>query len=1048
MTRRNTYLLKSLPFLLFFTITFSLYAQPRLIINEVSQGTNAKEYVELLVMGTPSCGQNNCLDLRGYYIDDNNGFYASGGSVGIAQGIVRFTQDPRWACVPFGTLIVIYNENDVNGSLPPDDFSTTDGNCRMIIPSDDCSLFERHTSLPNGSNSTIPTSGYIPCGSWNSLAMSNGGDSFQVINPANLTSAEFAVSYANNQNNTIIYFNVTMGGSVIYNANTVDNNPFNQANWTYGAVPTFETPGLPNNPANAAWIATLNNNCSPFPSPTISTTATDATCNCNGGATVTISGGARPFTYSWNNGVSSTDSIATDLCAGEYIVTAQTSDGCTISDTVTINQNAALTITSQAVNVSCTGSSNGSASVNTSGGTGLTYTWNPPVSSSSTATGLSPGTYTVTVSESGGCGVTDTIVITEPLPLSLQPSHADASCAGLCNGSASVTVSGGTAPYSYLWDSGEVTDNIQNLCAGSYCITVTDANGCSNDTCIAIAEPADIIISANPQNAVCNQPNGSADIEVSGGTGNYIYSWSNGSGFQDLASATPGNYCLTVTDQNSCSDTICISIGNTPGVSITNTTTNNATCNGDCNGTATIVPAGGSRPYSYTWTSISSIDSSASSLCEGSYTVIVTDSDNCKDTTIITINEPDPVLITAAPQDTVCIGETITLNASASGGTGSLTLSWSPAGPTVSPLVTSTFSVMATDENGCVSAPVQVTVPVFDPIKVTLDPPLPVCPGGSVTLNANVTGGNGNYIYSWSPVTSSSSSITLSPATEGTYSIVVSDNCTSAPDTASVEVVINNSSPVSFTSDTTRGCVPFCVTLKDNTAGSLISTWTVNGITKTGQQAEFCFSDSGNYDVTLHVQGANGCTGNLIEPSYISAYQTPVASFTSSPEQLSILSPIVELSNRSTGAESFHWLIQDSLFMAENMLYTFTDTGCYPVMLTAISVNGCRDSMIRQICVKDDFAVYIPNAFSPNGDGLNDTFGPSGFGFLSTDFVFQVFDRWGNMVYVTNDPLKPWNGKSNQGSIASPQDVYVYRIRLADSSGTSHLYKGTVTIVK
>lgn len=1048
MARRNTYLFRILPVFIFAFLGIKGICQPKLIINEVSQGTSAKEYVELLVMGTPSCSSSNCMDLRGFYIDDNNGFYAAGGSVGIAPGIVRFTQDPRWACVPFGTLIVVYNDIDVNLSLPPDDLSMTDGNCRMIIPANDCSLFERHTSAPTGSNSTIPTSGFIPCGSWSTLAMSNGGDSFQVINPTNLTTAEFAVSYANNQSNTMIYFNVTMGNSVMYNANLVDNNPFDQANWTYGVVPTFETPGSPNNAANSAWISQMNNNCSPFPAPVITSTSTDETCNCNGTATVTVTGGIRPYTYSWDSGITSTDSLASGLCEGSYIVNVTAANGCVVSDTIEVNSSASISITTNKNDLTCNGSSDGTAAVTVSGGTGLSYTWNPPVSSTANASNLSPGTYTVTVSESGGCGVTNSFVITEPVALSVQTAYKDASCFGTCNGEASVLSSGGTAPYSYSWSTGQTTDSVTGLCAGQVCVRVTDANGCFIDTCLTLLQPDAIQLTVTTSNSTCNLPTGSASVNVSGGNSPYTYSWTGGSTSNTASSLTPGLYCITVTDSSGCVDSVCVNVGNTPGVSSNLAASTNASCFNDCNGTALVSSSGGQLPYTYSWLPISSTGPDASSLCQGTYTAMVTDASSCKDTVHVIITEPDELIVIPVIPATLCIGEDVTLTATTSGGTGTNTLTWSPQGPLVSPDTTSTYTVSAIDQNGCSSATYNVTVNVFQPLNISVNTPLPVCPGGSVTLSTSVNGGNGAYNYSWIPTGNTTASLTLSPAVEGTYTVVVTDGCTTPPDTAVVEVVINNASPVSFTVDTTSGCVPFCVTLTDHTPGSVNSIWTIDGVTKSGSVAEFCFDEPGQFDLDLSVNGANGCSGVIHFDEYFTSFATPAASFTASSSQVTIFNPTVEFINTSQDASMVEWFISDSVYTRDSILYTFADTGCYNIFLKAYSTTGCYDSTEKEVCVKDDYAVYIPNAFSPNGDGTNDTFGPIGNGIASSDFLFQIFDRWGNLVFQSTDHLKNWNGKSNNGSSTSVEDVYVYKVRILDTSGNLHTYKGSVTLVK
>jgi len=139
--------------------------QAQLVINEVSQGASGtKEYVELVVTGTPTCSGIPTVDLRNWYIDDNNGAFASGAGTGIASGCVRLTNDPLWAAVPIGTIIVIYNDIDINPLVPAQDLSLSDGNCVLVIPVSNCTLLEKHSTQPAVANPLYPTTGFTTCG--------------------------------------------------------------------------------------------------------------------------------------------------------------------------------------------------------------------------------------------------------------------------------------------------------------------------------------------------------------------------------------------------------------------------------------------------------------------------------------------------------------------------------------------------------------------------------------------------------------------------------------------------------------------------------------------------------------------------------------------------------------------------------------------------------------------------------------------------------------------------------------------------------------------
>jgi gliding motility-associated-like protein len=315
-------------------ITKIQYSQ-QLIINEVSQGpSGTKEYVELLVVGSPTCNSIPTMDLRNYIIDDNNGNHASGSGTGIAPGCVRFKNIAFWQSIPYGTLILIYNDADVNALVPATDLSIADGNCRLVIPISDCSLLERHTTLPTTGSPTYPSSGYTTCGDWGTVAMSNSDDSFQTISPLGVML--HSVSWGNNTVSPIIYFAGTASAKVALMTNSTDNNPANQLNWIMAAAPANETPGSPNNAANAAWISTMNNSCLPILPLSVSISVSNASCNCNGSATLSASGAIAPFTYTWFPSGGS-NNVANGLCPNTYTVSYTSSNGCLESQTLAIS---------------------------------------------------------------------------------------------------------------------------------------------------------------------------------------------------------------------------------------------------------------------------------------------------------------------------------------------------------------------------------------------------------------------------------------------------------------------------------------------------------------------------------------------------------------------------------------------------------------------------------------------------------------------------------------------------------------------------------------
>jgi gliding motility-associated-like protein len=233
-------------FILFGLLAFSHGAQAQIVVNEFSQGASGnKEYLEFVVKGQPTC-TNSCADLRGWIFDDNNGWY---GSVAISPGCYRFKNDPNWACVPYGSIIVVYNSGDVNASLPADDPTDANNDHVYIVPITS-TLLELQNSLPNSGSMTYPSSGFGGSTTWTNMALNNSNDVVQTVDPANLTASYHAVSYGSGVSSPVHLSG--SGSQKVFYLNDAQYNV--SASWIAGNVPANETPGAPNTAANATWI--------------------------------------------------------------------------------------------------------------------------------------------------------------------------------------------------------------------------------------------------------------------------------------------------------------------------------------------------------------------------------------------------------------------------------------------------------------------------------------------------------------------------------------------------------------------------------------------------------------------------------------------------------------------------------------------------------------------------------------------------------------------------------------------------------------------------
>ncbi len=535
---------------------------------------------------------------------------------------------------------------------------------------------------------------------------------------------------------------------------------------------------------------TVNNIQVTQPTSVISGTTSSTPVSCfggsNGTATVVASGGTPSYTYSWapSGGTAAT---ATGLTAGTYSVTITDANACTqtINGIVVGGPAAALSGTASSTNVSCNGGSNGTATVVANGGTsGYTYSWAPSGGTAATATGLTAGTYSVTITDSKGCTATVSgIAVGQPAAvLNGTPSSTNVSCNGGANGTATITPTGGTSSYSYLWSNGGTTQTITGLLAGIYSVTITDANACSRTiNNIMVTQPPVLNASPSLTNVSCNGgANGTASVTASGGTSPYTYLWSNGATTQSITGLTAGTYSVTVTDANTCTRTVNNIIITQPAVLDGTPSTTSVSCNGGSNGTASVVASGGTPNYTYSWAPTGGTAATATGLAAGTYSVTITDANACSKTISgIVVGQPAALVATASAQTNILCNSSPTGSATVSvtGGTGSYTYSWAPSGGTAATatgLTAGTYTVTVTDANTCQTTQ---SFTITEPTALVASPLAQTniaCNGGATgSATVSVTGGTGAYTYSWAP--SGGTAATASGLTAGTYTVTVKD---------------------------------------------------------------------------------------------------------------------------------------------------------------------------------------------------------------------------------------------------------------------------------
>ncbi len=523
--------------------------------------------------------------------------------------------------------------------------------------------------------------------------------------------------------------------------------------------------------------------------------------------------------------------------------------------------NMSVSITSYS-DVSCNGGSDGSSTVSiVSGGYGpFDYFWSSgdsiqnTVALTNSITNLSANTYTVTVIDAHECAILDTVAIDEPLLLTTSILVTDVTCNGSSDGAADLTVSGGTPPYSYLWSTGDTTQNVSSLPIGLYSVVVTDSLGCIAADSVNIIEPIALVISIITTDVSCvNACDGTASTSILGGNSPYTYLWGGGQTSSALVALCDTTYTINVIDSIGCvaDDTASVAISNNLTAVITGVTP--ASCIAVCDGIASAFATGGTTPYSYQWNDPSSeTNSIASSLCGGSYDVIVTDSVGCKDTATATITSQLEIVLTVTTNDANCgvaDGNALVVETN---GTGPYDYSWSSGDTTdyADSLGSGVYIVIVTDVNGCSSSAPALISDIGGPSLIDVVTNV-TCNGGSDGgINIFISMGTPPYNYQWS---NGSATQNISGLSAGPYEVNVTD---AAGCVATQSIVVTEPLPISLSVSTTDAS---CGT-PDGTAavsasggtGSYTYLWETGGTTLTEDSLM-----AGVYSVT--VTDANGC---------------------------------------------------------------------------------------------------------------------------------------------------------------------------------------------
>ena len=773
-----------------------------------------------------------------------------------------------------------------------------------------------------------------------------------------------------------------------------------------------------------------------------------------------------------------------DAPAGTYKVRVTDASGCFKETTdITLTQPDPISIsTNNTSNVSCNGGSDGLIDITISGGTtnnssSYTIQWIKENDSNFSAnseeiSNLSSGTYTVTITDSNDCSISDTFTISEPDELTSSGSITNIDCNGNDNGAIDLSIDGGTANYIYAWtktgdDSySATTQDLTDLSAGTYNVTITDANDCTTTNSFTIIEPVELIIAdaGLSTEIACFGDNGLIRVNITQATvASYTYALYQGDSvvqtttISDLNytfSAPAGTYEVRVTDANGCASSFTTELTQAEEELLIDIEKTDLNCYNSNNGTITVTTTGGVAPYTFSW-SDSGTGNFRDGLTIGTYTVTITDSIGCVKVRTVEIENGDLFNIDPVVTPISCFGAddgSIELNLE--GGVSPISFIWSDdsnAGQSRNNLPPGDYSVLIQDASGCeiqrdftIIEPEEISIAAVVTNATDCDNPA----SGSIDLQ--ISGGNSPYIFQWS-----NGAVTedISALIAQTYSVTVTDSkgCISEkeftitrPDDLEIDLATN----IYAVCESREVFQNNTLSISGGVAPYIIQ-WSGGEVTGNNNEIMDTKID-GSYQVT--VTDALGCSESISFD--VSTPEIGFPDFTydsfylSNYDALSTKDPI-DFTNLSTeDFFSVYWDFGDGNYSEEvDAQHTYDKKGTYQVTLTVEFILGCSYSITKTIYIGDSFEIVIPNAFTPNNDGYNDNFRAVYYGFKY--LKMQIFDTWGTLIYSEEsrtDELIGWNGRI--GSKDGENGNYFYQVSGNSFTDVKFAKNGSFTLIR
>lgn len=756
--------------------------------------------------------------------------------------------------------------------------------------------------------------------------------------------------------------------------------------------------------------------------------------------------------YLWSTGETSQSISVSPAVTQSYSVTVF-ENGCSATDEVLVSVNEIPTADAGPDQGICAGDF---TTLNATGGS--SYYWNVQVLDSSiTVAPVQTTTYYVTVTE-GSCSAIDSVTVTVSEAVS---GSITASPSTICETQSSdLTAFGGTE---FLWSTGDTTQVITITPQAStlYYVTIT-SNGCSDIANIQITVNPGITATSSPSQ-ICEGE--TTVLTVSAGD---VYLWSTGETTQSISvSPSSTTYYHVTVSGNACTDStsVLVTVNSVPAASAG---ADVSICRGE---TTTLLATGG---VGYLWSnSISANTITVQPQITTTYTVTVTSLAGCTDTDNATVTV-NPLPEAHAGNDIiVCSGTSVQLDGSGGG-----SYNWSPssglsatniANPDASPVATTTYTLLVTDANGCTDTD-EVLLTINPDVTVNLSiyalPSSEICAGEEITFTAIPEGEGYNPVYQWkidninvgenSPVFVTSGiteDVTVSCILTSSEACVVNN-----PAVAFIQVVVNPIPKIDILANNIKGCAPLTVQLDEVGVNNGTYLWDFgDGTTSTDRENIHIYENTGSYNVSLIVNSENGCMNSVAFTNLVRVYPSPVAEFYADPDYTSLTKPLVFFQNESVGGyiEIASFGDGDSTIVlgGNDFYHTFDLAGLFDVQLVSYSEVGCNDTAWAQVEITPVYTFYAPTAIVPNRDGDNSKFFVLGAGISTENFLMQIYDRWGEVIFETDkySPSDPasygWDGKV-KGNYPAEIGVYTWLVIYFDESGVKHQENGSVTVIR